>query len=157
MSVVGRFIFLPFNILCWGCLPSGAVAFVDAFSSTHPPCTRRVACAGQFRHEIISEPILALAEWSQNRHCRNARARLSKWTSLFSTLVSEIDNKRTIESKPLDDNPEPGEDDGDSVNVVLVTGFESFNRDLYEKAGALLPSECKINLKGAVLFIFNPF
>eukprot|EP00804_Cyclotella_cryptica_P016326 CCRYP_009901-RA/>CCRYP_009901-RA protein AED:0.09 eAED:0.09 QI:132/1/1/1/0.94/0.88/18/1271/1454 len=37
--------------------------------------------------------------------------------------------------------------DADAVNVVLVTGFESFNRDLYEKAGALLPPECKINLK----------
>jgi len=33
------------------------------------------------------------------------------------------------------------------VNVVLITGFESFNRDLYEEAGRLLPPECKINLK----------
>ena len=29
----------------------------------------------------------------------------------------------------------------DSVNVVLITGFESFNRDLYEEAGRLLPPE----------------
>ena len=41
-----------------------------------------------------------------------------------------------------------GGDDDDAVNVVLVTGFESFNRDLYEEAGRMLPKECEINLKG---------
>jgi hypothetical protein len=35
------------------------------------------------------------------------------------------------------------------VRLVLVTGFESFNRDLYEKAGALLPPECRIHLDGS--------
>ncbi|KAL7508774.1 hypothetical protein ACHAXN_005850 [Cyclotella atomus] len=33
------------------------------------------------------------------------------------------------------------------VNIVLVTGFESFNRDLYEKAGESLPKEFGVNLK----------
>mmetsp|Transcript_33214 Transcript_33214/g.67944 ORF Transcript_33214/g.67944 Transcript_33214/m.67944 type:complete len:1449 (+) Transcript_33214:144-4490(+) len=39
------------------------------------------------------------------------------------------------------------DDRSDSVNVVLVTGFESFNRDLYEQAGAIVPVECKLNLQ----------
>lgn len=34
------------------------------------------------------------------------------------------------------------------VNIVLVTGFESFNRDLYKEAGKLLPRELDVNLKG---------
>lgn len=41
-----------------------------------------------------------------------------------------------------------GGGDDDAVNVVLVTGFESFNRDLYEEAGRMLPKECEISLKG---------
>lgn len=40
----------------------------------------------------------------------------------------------------------PKQDDS-GVNVVLITGFESFNRYLYEEAGRLLPPECKVNLK----------
>ena len=40
-------------------------------------------------------------------------------------------------------------DDNSIVNVVLVTGFESFNRELYTEAGKSLPPELrnKINLK----------
>jgi len=56
-------------------------------------------------------------------------------TTLLSTTISKEES--TVLSKQ-DDNP---------VNVVLITGFESFNRDLYEEAGRLLPPECKINLK----------
>ena len=56
-------------------------------------------------------------------------------TTLPSTTISKEES--TVLSKQ-DDNP---------VNVVLITGFESFNRDLYEEAGRLLPPECKINLK----------
>jgi hypothetical protein len=40
------------------------------------------------------------------------------------------------------------ERNGESVNVVLVTGFESFNRELYEEAGKLLPKELNVNLQG---------
>jgi hypothetical protein len=53
-------------------------------------------------------------------------------------------------SSPNSNNGNKSEDGG--VNVVLVTGFESFNRDLYTEAGKLLPEECKINLKGMCLF-----
>ena len=56
-------------------------------------------------------------------------------TTLLSTTISKE------ESTVL-----PKQDDS-VVNVVLITGFESFNRDLYEEAGRLLPPECKINLK----------
>jgi hypothetical protein len=43
----------------------------------------------------------------------------------------------------------------DRVNIVLVTGFESFNRDLYERAGWLLPREMGVNLQGwfGLLFV----
>jgi hypothetical protein len=43
----------------------------------------------------------------------------------------------------------------DRVNIVLVTGFESFNRDLYERAGWLLPHEMGVNLQGwfGLLFV----
>ena len=52
-------------------------------------------------------------------------------------------------SSPNSNNGDKSEDGG--VNVVLVTGFESFNRDLYTEAGKL-PEECKVNLKGMCLF-----
>ena len=48
-----------------------------------------------------------------------------------------------------------GGGDDDAVNVVLVTGFESFNRDLYEEAGRMLPKECEINLKGVSSLLFS--
>ena len=53
-------------------------------------------------------------------------------------------------SSPNSNNGNKSQDGG--VNVVLVTGFESFNRDLYTEAGKLLPEECKVNLKGMCLF-----
>lgn len=83
------------------------------------------------------------------------------WLSLPSTLIKEVDV--TSANNADDDNnnddvefsPTPpknnNKDDDATVNVVLVTGFESFNRDLYEEAGRLLPPECKINLKGAYI------
>ena len=73
---------------------------------------------------------------------RFAKARRFGPIPLSSSLLSETDTDISRN------------DDSDTVNVVLVTGFESFNRDLYEKAGALLPPECKINLQGNVFCIF---
>ncbi|KAL7541039.1 hypothetical protein ACHAXR_010578, partial [Thalassiosira sp. AJA248-18] len=70
---------------------------------------------------------------------------------LSSTLVKEADVTTTNNNNSDDENSsspnvDKNEDNG-AVNVVLVTGFESFNRELYEEAGRLLPTECKINLK----------
>lgn len=56
-------------------------------------------------------------------------------TTLQSTTIRKEES--TVLLKP----------DDSAVNVVLITGFESFNRDLYEEAGRLLPPECKINLE----------
>lgn len=75
---------------------------------------------------------------------------LQQLTSLSSTLTKEAD---IISANAGDDDEEegvllPSEPKDDRINVVLVTGFESFNRELYYEAGRLLPPECKINLKG---------
>ena len=56
-------------------------------------------------------------------------------TTLLSTTISKEESTVLLKQ------------DASAVNVVLITGFESFNRDLYEEAGRLLPPECKINLK----------
>ncbi|KAL7468553.1 hypothetical protein ACHAXS_008781 [Conticribra weissflogii] len=64
-----------------------------------------------------------------------AKTRILRIDQLFSTA---FDEPASAVNK---------ENDSDAVNVVLVTGFESFNRDLYEQAGALLPVECKLNLQ----------
>jgi len=55
----------------------------------------------------------------------------------------------TISAIHVDDRQhQQHERNGESVNVVLVTGFESFNRELYEEAGKLLPKELNVNLQG---------
>jgi len=65
-----------------------------------------------------------------------------------STLSREADVTAINNADDDGDNSSsPDNGDDDAVNVVLVTGFESFNRQLYEEAGRLLPPECKINLK----------
>ncbi len=68
-----------------------------------------------------------------------AKTRILRIDQLFSTA---FDEPASAVNK---------ENDSDAVNVVLVTGFESFNRDLYEQAGALLPVECKLNLQGTCI------
>lgn len=74
---------------------------------------------------------------------------------LHSTL-DKVDNTiaaNNNEKNSFSPDPDPNDEDedtSDAVNVVLVTGFESFNRDLYEEAGRLLPPECKVNLKGTL-------
>jgi len=71
------------------------------------------------------------------------------WNALaFITQTSPITRyKTTLLSTTISKEESTVLPKQDSVNVVLITGFESFNRDLYEEAGRLLPPECKINLK----------
>jgi len=66
--------------------------------------------------------------------------------ALIDILHDSADNSDSSSSTRLD-NANRGDDNENGVNVVLVTGFESFNRELYEEAGRLLPKECKINLQ----------
>ena len=84
-------------------------------------------------------------------------------TALQSTISKEeaglinIQDENSTSSSTLKKSSSPNSNNGDKsedggVNVVLVTGFESFNRDLYTEAGKLLPEECKVNLKGMCLF-----
>lgn len=84
-------------------------------------------------------------------------------TALQSTISKDeaelinIQDENSTSSSTLKKSSSPNSNNGDKsedggVNVVLVTGFESFNRDLYTEAGKLLPEECKVNLKGMCLF-----
>ena len=72
------------------------------------------------------------------------------WNAIAFTQISPITRYTTTLPSTTISKEEstvlPKQDDS-VVNVVLITGFESFNRDLYEEAGRLLPPECKINLK----------
>ena len=51
------------------------------------------------------------------------------------------------EQQQLQDTSKESASPKRTVNVVLVTGFESFNRDLYRKAGQLLPLELVDNVR----------
>jgi len=73
----------------------------------------------------------------------DARKRRIPISRLHSTLTPETEAVTTSFNYDDDngiehdnDNDDGGED---TVNIVLTTGFESFNRDLYQKAGQLLP------------------
>jgi len=72
------------------------------------------------------------------------------WNAIAFTQISPITRYTTTLPSTTISKEEstvlPKQDDS-VVNVVLITGFESFNRDLYEEAGRLLPTECKINLE----------
>eukprot|EP00956_Cyclotella_meneghiniana_P034007 scaffold100848_cov37-Cyclotella_meneghiniana.AAC.2 len=59
--------------------------------------------------------------------------------SIISHIASLTDDDIDIQRQ--DEKP------AGQVNIVLVTGFESFNRDLYKEAGKLLPRELDVNLK----------
>lgn len=61
----------------------------------------------------------------------------SRATTILHTASLTADEQQVLE---------PTEQE--QVNIVLVTGFESFNRDLYKEAGRLLPKEFHVNLKG---------
>eukprot|EP00984_Skeletonema_dohrnii_P026418 scaffold15775_cov74-Skeletonema_dohrnii-CCMP3373.AAC.2 len=63
---------------------------------------------------------------------------LTPETEAITTSFNDDDNDDDDDDDIEHDN---GKDDGnkDTVNIVLTTGFESFNRDLYQKAGQLLP------------------
>ena len=64
-------------------------------------------------------------------------------------IASSIDETTQLQQDAARQRSQQEEDNENQVNIVLVTGFESFNRDLYEKAGKLLPEEFGVNLKGA--------
>jgi hypothetical protein len=51
------------------------------------------------------------------------------------------------EQQQLQDTSKESASPKRTVNIVLVTGFESFNRDLYRKAGQLLPRELVDNVR----------
>ena len=51
------------------------------------------------------------------------------------------------EQQQLQDTPNEAPSPKRTVNIVLVTGFESFNRDLYIQAGQLLPRELVDNVR----------
>ena len=72
-----------------------------------------------------------------NRHFREHESRQSVISKTASLIDHNIDITQKQDEKPLE-----------QVNIVLVTGFESFNRDLYKEAGKLLPRELDVNLRG---------
>jgi magnesium chelatase subunit H len=65
------------------------------------------------------------------------------------TTTSSINNALGEDKSSRNNNKGKRDDDDDTaaVNVVLTTGFESFNRDLYQKAGQLLPPQLNVNLQ----------
>ena len=65
-----------------------------------------------------------------------------------TTQLQQFATRKRSQKEQVDDN---------QVGIVLVTGFESFNRDLYEKAGKLLPEEFGVNLKGACDWYLDNF
>ena len=75
----------------------------------------------------------------------DARKRRIPISRLHSTLTPETEAVTTSFNDDDDNDIEHDNDndDGnkDTVNIVLTTGFESFNRDLYQKAGQLLPPQ----------------
>lgn len=104
-----------------------------------------------------------LKQQPHNRRLLAADSTPSCITALQSTISKEeeaalinIQDENSTSSSTLKKSSSPNSDTGNKredggVNVVLVTGFESFNRDLYTEAGKLLPEECKINLTGMCL------
>lgn len=81
--------------------------------------------------------------------CLPSRAPCVSGASILH-VASITDNEQQHRSEtpvqPHNDGYQPR--NNAKVNIVLVTGFESFNRDLYEKAGESLPKEFGVNLKG---------
>ena len=61
-------------------------------------------------------------------------------TTILTASISEDKQQSELLS-----TEKQGHQDG-RVNIVLVTGFESFNKDLYRKAGGLLSEEFDVNL-----------
>ena len=60
---------------------------------------------------------------------------------LYSTVTPETEAATTAFNNDNNDEEEDDSDDDDesTVNIVLTTGFESFNRNLYQTAGQHLP------------------
>ena len=64
------------------------------------------------------------------------------------TSVDEAGNIKPGSSTRMDGNDQNNSASGTTIpNVVLVAGFESFNRDLYQQAAARLPEGIRINLQ----------
>ena len=66
-------------------------------------------------------------------------------TDAIATSFNDDDNKDDddeIETNPAENSP----NNPNTVNIVLTTGFESFNRDLYQRAGQLLPPPLSQNI-----------
>ena len=59
--------------------------------------------------------------------------------SIRVALFASVANATTTDTKTAISSTGP--------NVVLVAGFESFNRDLYQQAAARLPEGIRINLR----------
>lgn len=72
-----------------------------------------------------------------------ASSRFSRAPILYTASLTD-DKQQHVKQTELHSN----EEQGHRVNIVLVTGFESFNRDMYKEAGMLLPKEFGVNLKG---------
>ena len=71
---------------------------------------------------------------------------------LYSTVTPEADAiSSSFNNNDDDENNDESQNhnankQNDTINIVLTTGFESFNRDLYQKAGQLLPSPLLSNI-----------
>ena len=100
----------------------------------------------------------ALSPFSFQRRRICAVSPLAASTLAYKEADGSMQTKPPPVSSQLEDGKLEGGGGGgddDAVNVVLVTGFESFNRDLYEEAGRMLPKECEINLKGVFHCLFS--
>jgi hypothetical protein len=86
--------------------------------------------------------------------CLTRASRVAGSSILQVASITDEEQKLRFKT-PAEHNDGYQPRDEEKVNIVLVTGFESFNRDLYEKAGGLLPKEFGVNLKGGSDLIDN--
>ena len=161
LSTISRSIMNPSitKLLTLLCLMLASFMTNNAFSPV-PYTNNRIRSSSRHQQRLTIEipprrapPFVVLSSTLANNEL-NDTAIIDVDASNNKNIVDDREEEiSSLPKAPIQDN-NSGRDENENgsgdvvVNVVLVTGFESFNRDLYEEAGRLLPPECKVNLKG---------
>lgn len=75
---------------------------------------------------------------------------IEKDTAAATANPNDIQSKSNSKAENENDNNDSDEDKDPSVNIVLLAGFESFNKDLYQNAASAISTKSKhpnINLQ----------
>lgn len=78
-------------------------------------------------------------------HSRRIETNRDGRGGLIQTVFQIVSSN--IETVPIDLQTNNNKDNQEVVNIVLLAGFESFNKELYTNAAASLPPDAKVNLQ----------